>query len=207
MDEDLISKKKLLEVTGITYGQLYRWKRKHLIPEEWFIRKSTYTGQETFFPKDQILSRVEKIQQMKGDFSLADLADMFSPNLTNAAFSKQDLLKRNIVSDTALNFYTEQTGETDTFSFEQVLMIDVLDGLLTKGEINLEEGKIVLQVLANHYPSLKNKNGTFIFIRKLGMSTCFLSSDRGELYFENNVRVVARLDLAKVIEELKIKLM
>lgn len=49
VDSDLISKKELLEETGISYGQLYRWKRKNLIPEEWFIRKSTYTGQETFF--------------------------------------------------------------------------------------------------------------------------------------------------------------
>ncbi len=50
MDERLISKKELLEHAGISYGQLYRWKRKNLIPEDWFIRKSTFTGQETFFP-------------------------------------------------------------------------------------------------------------------------------------------------------------
>lgn len=53
MEEDLISKKDLLELTGISYGQLYRWKRKQLIPEEWFIRKSTFTGQETFFRKTE----------------------------------------------------------------------------------------------------------------------------------------------------------
>jgi hypothetical protein len=53
MDENLISKKELLEITGISYGALYRWKRKNLIPEEWFIKKSTFTGQETFFPKDK----------------------------------------------------------------------------------------------------------------------------------------------------------
>ncbi|MCL2486473.1 MAG: YhbD family protein, partial [Oscillospiraceae bacterium] len=34
--EGLISKKDLLEFTGISYGQLYRWKREGLIPEEWF---------------------------------------------------------------------------------------------------------------------------------------------------------------------------
>lgn len=28
MDRDYISKKELLELTGISYGQLYRWKRK-----------------------------------------------------------------------------------------------------------------------------------------------------------------------------------
>lgn len=48
MDSDLISKKELLDLADISYGQLYRWKRKALIPEDWFIRKSTFTGQETF---------------------------------------------------------------------------------------------------------------------------------------------------------------
>lgn len=53
MTDDLISKKELLDLTGISYGQLYRWKRKNLIPEEWFIRKSSYTGQETFFQNNR----------------------------------------------------------------------------------------------------------------------------------------------------------
>ncbi len=60
--EDLISKKKeVLEQYGISYGALYRWKRMGLIPEAWFIRKSTTTGQETFFRRDQICPRLELI--------------------------------------------------------------------------------------------------------------------------------------------------
>ena len=81
MKTDFISKKELLELTEISYGQLYRWKRKNLIPEEWFIRKSTFTGQETFFPKERILERIGKIKNMKGDTSLDELANMLSPNL------------------------------------------------------------------------------------------------------------------------------
>ena len=57
-NEELISKKELLELTGISYGQLYRWKRKGLIPEDWFVRKSSYTGQETFFPRGKVLYRI-----------------------------------------------------------------------------------------------------------------------------------------------------
>ena len=88
MDENLISKKELLETTGISYGALYRWKRKNLIPEEWFIKKSTFTGQETFFPRDKILDRIAKIQSMKEDLSLDDLAGIFSPNLEAMLLSK-----------------------------------------------------------------------------------------------------------------------
>ena len=61
MDPNYISKKELLELYGISYGALYRWKRMGLIPEDWFIRKSTSTGQETFFRREQILPRMEQI--------------------------------------------------------------------------------------------------------------------------------------------------
>jgi len=64
-----ISKKELLSTTGISYGQLYRWKREKLIPEEWFVKQSSYTGQETFFPKDKISNRIEFIMNMKDEHS------------------------------------------------------------------------------------------------------------------------------------------
>ena len=51
-ENKFISKKELLAKYGISYGSLYRWKRKGLIPDEWFIRKATVTGQETFFPEE-----------------------------------------------------------------------------------------------------------------------------------------------------------
>ena len=74
MEQELISKKELLEKYGISYGALYRWKRKGLIPEDWFIKKSTVTGQETFFPKALICQRVELIMDQKDEHSLDDLA-------------------------------------------------------------------------------------------------------------------------------------
>lgn len=71
---DLISKKDLLATTGISYGQLYRWKRERLLPEEWFIKQSSYTGQETFFPKEQVLSRIKAILELKDEHSLEELS-------------------------------------------------------------------------------------------------------------------------------------
>ena len=73
-DEKLISKKELLERYGMSYGALYRWKRKGLIPEEWFIRKATTTGQETFFPEALITERVELILSGKNEWELDELA-------------------------------------------------------------------------------------------------------------------------------------
>ena len=73
-DDSLRSKRELLEMYGISYGALYRWKRKGLIPDDWFIRKSTSTGQETFFPKKLICERVNYILLAKDEASLDELA-------------------------------------------------------------------------------------------------------------------------------------
>ena len=68
-----ISKKDLLAETGISYGQLYRWKREGLIPEEWFVKRPVFTGQETFFPRERVLERVGKILEKKDEQSLEEI--------------------------------------------------------------------------------------------------------------------------------------
>ncbi|MBQ8382440.1 MAG: DUF4004 family protein [Clostridia bacterium] len=73
-----ISKRELLQMTGISYGQLYRWKREGLIPEEWFMKQSAFTGQETFFDRDKILPRIRAILELKEQYSLEELAKRFN---------------------------------------------------------------------------------------------------------------------------------
>ncbi len=75
---DLMSKKELLEKYGISYGTLYRWKRMGLIPEDWLVKKSTFTGQETFFNRELICKRVEEIIEKKDTVSLEELARQFT---------------------------------------------------------------------------------------------------------------------------------
>lgn len=70
----LISKKELLNKYNISYGTLYRWKRMGLIPDDWLVKKSTYTGQETFFDEEQICERIEAIIARKDQVPLEQIA-------------------------------------------------------------------------------------------------------------------------------------
>ncbi|OOR13839.1 hypothetical protein BW897_06510 [Bacillus cereus] len=207
MSTDLISKKDLLELTGISYGQLYRWKRKNLIPEDWFVRKSTFTGQETFFPKEKILERIDKIQTMKEDLSLDELANMFSPGVTEIHLTKDDLLRKGIASKPVLQFFIEQTNKTAEFQFADILYVYMLEELLQSGDVSLEEGKMVLQVLSENYEAIKHKNCDVIIVRKLGISTCFLVSNVDDLIFEKGTKIVLREAITKYTEALKTKLL
>lgn len=78
IEDGLISKKDLLQKYDISYGALYRWKRKGLLPDEWFIKKATVTGQETFFPEKLVCQRMEAILELKDEYSLDELATRFS---------------------------------------------------------------------------------------------------------------------------------
>jgi len=206
MENELISKKELLQSTGISYGQLYRWKRKNLIPEEWFIKKSTYTGQETFFPKDRILDRIEKIKNMKGDISLDELADMLSPNLMETKLDRKKLIERSIVSKSTMDFYTHERGEMERFAFDKMLYLYILDKMFESGIINFEEGKIILNLLDEQYSKFKGKGGELVFLRKLGISSCCLVSSFCDIHFEDSMKIIERLNLSDLIEELKVKI-
>jgi len=206
MDENLISKKELLEITGISYGALYRWKRKKLIPEEWFIKKSTFTGQETFFPRDKILDRIAKIQSMKEDLSLDDMAGIFSPNLAAKTLSKDEMIWRNIVNKSTMDFLVKLYSSIEIYSFEKILYALILDKALQSGNISLEEGKLLLETLEEHYKKYERKNCELVFLRKMGISTCFLISSACEFYFETGAHIVIKISIASCMEELKLKL-
>lgn len=204
MEGDLISKKELLDATGISYGQLYRWKRKQLIPENWFIRKSTFTGQETFFPKHLIMPRIDKIMNMKDELSLDQLADRLSPTLLPGyELSRSEIVKRNIVSHAVMERFTgQETGSRD-YSFERLLYLFVAEQLLVAGEMGTEEGERLIATLESHFPKFQDRPCDLVFTRKMGVSVFALVSAGAELFFEAGVKLVARLPLIEAIERLK----
>jgi hypothetical protein len=204
--QDLISKKDLLEMTNISYGQLYRWKRKKLIPEEWFIKKSTYTGQETFFPRDEILNRIDRIKNMKDGLSLDNLANVFSPNFTEIILSEEKIIKHNIVTKISIEIFKKVVKGSQEYSFEKILFVFIADKLLKDGLINQEEVFRLFIILIKNYGNLESKSCELLFIRKMGISNFLLILYPNEIYFEDEVRILLRLNISTVLEELKILL-
>lgn len=111
MEEELISKKELLNKYGISYGALYRWKRMGLIPEDWFLRRSTSTGQETFFYRQQICPRMELI--LSRSDSLDRLAQELHP------VQEERPVRRLVVED---------RYSTRSFRMEELQHVKVTEG-------------------------------------------------------------------------------
>ena len=111
MEEELISKKELLNKYGISYGALYRWKRMGVIPEDWFLRRSTSTGQETFFYRQQICPRMELI--LSRSDSLNRLAQELHP------VQEERPVRRLVVED---------RYSTRSFRMEELQHVKVTEG-------------------------------------------------------------------------------
>jgi DNA-binding transcriptional MerR regulator len=205
MEEYLISKKELLDLTGISYGQLYRWKRKNLIPEEWFIKKSSFTGQETFFPKDKILDRIGKIVNLKEDLSLDDIATAVSPNPIDLTISKDEVVERNIVSEISFNLYCEMFPAVELFTFDKLLSLYISDKLLQSGTISQGEAKLLLEVMEQGYSKTAGQGGYIILVRKSGIAVCILIPGEKEIFFDSSAKTAARENFSACIEELKTK--
>jgi hypothetical protein len=206
MENDLISKKDLLAETGISYGQLYRWKRKGLIPEDWFIHRAAFTGQETFFPRAAVLARIGQIQQLKDDVSLNDLVAVFSPTPAETAVPEGEALARGLVSAHVLPLLREHLGEAPVLGFHALLYGAILDRQFRAGEIGREEGVLVLHTLAARYPAWQDRACDLLLLRKLGVSVCLLVADGGEVAADADTRLVVRVALAEAVEALKLKL-
>ena len=122
MEQELLSKKELLERYGISYGALYRWKRKGLIPEDWFIKKATVTGQETFFPKTLICERVELILGQKEDITLDELAGQINQNAQMQAV----LTIKTVYGDRTFSLSDIQAITLDKGNGEQVDLTNLI---------------------------------------------------------------------------------
>ena len=208
MDPETISKKELLQVAGISYGQLYRWKRKGLIPEDWFQRKSTFTGQETFFPREKVLARIEKIKSMQDeDASLDEIADAVSPNLGEISMTIAEIRERGLVSPEAAEVFAQGVCDCDEpLVFGEVVSLAALDTLLKTGDVSLDEGRVVLDALQENYPAFEGKPADLLFVRRMGLSTAMLITSDAEVRFDKAARIVARVNLSESAEALRARI-
>ncbi|MCU7197362.1 MAG: DUF4004 family protein [Turicibacter sanguinis] len=205
MEESLISKKELLQLTNISYGQLYRWKRKNLIPEEWFIKKSVSTGQETFFPRKEILERIERILELKDTVSLDELSEIFSPHVAEPTFDSSELINKKIVSQQAMQLYQSMTGASANLSdLKEVLMLKILQDYVASGVITFDEGKMIQDFLNQHFMKLTQEKSSLFLMRHLGLPFVIGAIDKEMLLIDEQDRIVLEIAVAKELSQIKL---
>ena len=204
-EHDLLSKKDLLALTGISYGQLYRWKRQNLIPEAWFVKQASYTGQETFFPKDKVLKRVETILKLKDQHSLEELAEIFTPELTNKVFKVSSIQQVEGLDQGILGLFIKLFAK-DNFTFRELLFVyalEKIDRRLHSGEswqvyIVITVHSWLAQVTSSDYRLLVCQTNERRF--------SLLLQEDSTLLLDSDSEILANLKLNELADELRSKL-
>lgn len=200
---NLISKKDLLALTGISYGQLYRWKREQLIPEEWFIKRASYTGQETFFPRDQIISRVQSIIELKDRYSLEELSKILS-NDNGQTISRENIGQMTEINDELLSI-VYQYYYKENYEIIEIAYLIAISQLYQSAKVtadNLE--KLVISGL----PMVSQQKYTDIectfFLVKDEYHTVF-SRISDSIAFDNSIQIINRVIVSEIADQIKYK--
>lgn len=205
MEEELISKKEVLRLTGISYGQLYRWKRLGLIPEAWFIRRSTFTGQETFFPREKILRRIEEILRLKEEKPLEELVKLLAPEVIPTEVTYPDPLALSPIGPEA----RELLWKPGDYSFSELVALAGGAQAIRQGA-QPAEAKLLVELLRAQAETIRQPIGlTLVLAEKvvdheaLSIRVAFGVLAREPLALDRDTRVKVRVDLEKVVEDVK----
>jgi hypothetical protein len=203
-DGEEISKKDLLLETGLSYGQFYRWKRMGLIPEAWFHRRSTFTGQETFLPRKKVLERIHRILGLKDQYSLDDLALMLSPDARIGSYPLEEILRAGLAhaQSWALLPKLEAQGE---LRFLDLVCLSVIEQLLNAGISTGIIQQAAQLLLKDFYKLGENDVGRYLVLATQH-DTDIILLHTGICIFNENIQMRMTIDLNQICETVKVHL-
>ncbi len=201
---NLISKKDLLAITGISYGQLYRWKRERLIPEEWFIKQSAYTGQETFFPREQILSRIKSILELKDQYSLEELARILSPEKANTKITIEQLQEMSEIDHQLLSELPVLYGKEEFDFLDIVFTVGILQAAENIGLSGIQ----LRELMQKSITAARRQNSTNITCTVFSIGNDYytaFSPNTTPVIFDDELEIRAQISLSEIADRIKIK--
>ena len=189
----MISKKDLLKEMNISYGQLYRWKREGLIPDDWFIKQSVSTGQETYFQKDLIINRIKKILELKDQYQLDELKEFLNPNSQEKKYTIRDLILIDDLDPFILKSYSKLK---DVFSLIDVIIIYIFSKY--KHLINYDKysnNDIAKNITLNHKLYILSNN-----------EQNYLLTVNDDSFIDNSLKIIEKINFEDIASEIAKKI-
>ncbi|MEI7833277.1 MAG: DUF4004 family protein [bacterium] len=203
-DAEEISKKDILTLTGISYGQFYRWKRMGLIPEGWFRHRASFTGQETYLPRRRVLERIERIMSLRERYSLDDIVAMLSPDAALRRFTHEELQAMPWITPASLALFPGDAA--NGYDFNDLLCLLLLEKLRVLPGITSAQLRLAGETLRAKFTELGStcKERHLSLLMKDGTSLVILHD--GSCLVDQATNLYQTLDLNSLLDELKVHL-
>jgi len=205
-DERMISKKELLAATGISYGQFYRWKRMGLIPEQWFQRRSTRTGHETYLPRGRILERIAEIQALKDGRSLEEIADVFAAGGRTHGLADGDLEAGGLISERARRLYEPIRRSAGRYEFIELVCMSLIDRLLARSTVSGDQAVLAARALGQADADWGALNGRarVLLLSRFGVVIAAVAT--GQCTFGPDAEMLVAVDVEPIAQDVRRKL-
>lgn len=188
----MISKKDLLKEMNISYGQLYRWKREGLIPDEWFIKQSVSTGQETFFKRSLIIPRIEQILSLKDKYELQEINKLFTDNNEHHNYNAREVILIDEIDPFVLKTYLANRKHLNIMELALIYLFSKYKDL-----VNIEN---YLNIDFNNN-KLSDKN---LYICRAETKNFILISDN-DLIIDSNIKIISVEKIQDAISFIAVK--
>ena len=149
---------------------------------------------------------MEKIQELKGELSAEQLAEIFSANVKSFRIPFEDFQHLQLVSKLAMAAFTSVFPGKKDLAFDDVFAVYVVDHLMRLSGIYLEDAKQILRMLDKYLKTRKSKDFQLILMRKMGIPFTVLVKGEDEILLEENTEVIACANLTEFEEALKERL-
>lgn len=188
----MISKKELLNEMNISYGQLYRWKREGLIPDEWFIKQSVSTGQETYFKRDLIIPRIKKILELKDNYQLEELKAFLNPDLNKREFVLRDLIMIEEIDPIILKHFSLKKSIFNIYDVIIIYLFSINQDLIDYN-----------RYIDYDFSNINSINSKFLIIKGEPNKIIILS---GEVVFDKDFEVLKQYNFEDIASEIAKKI-
>ena len=145
----------------------------------------------------------ERIQDLKGELTVEQLQEIFSPNVKSFLIPVEDFIKLNLVSKISMTVFTSVFPDNKNMKFDDVFGVYVIDHLMRLSGIYLEDAKQILRMLSKYLASQPSKEYQLLLLRKLGVPMTLLVKEDEDILLEDNTEVVACANLSDFEEALK----
>lgn len=189
----MISKKELLSLTGISYGQLYRWKREGLIPEEWFIKQSSFTGQETFLPRDLVLERIRFILEKKDTYSLEEIRNMLKTTPDGKELTWEHLIELG-----EIDLEIASLEKKEEYSYLEAGFYLALSDYRKKYQLTLDQIRSLHQNTYHLFEQMEKEGNLFFIFQINGECYGALAYQNSEPIFEERIRQIEKYPVNKL---------
>ena len=195
-----ISKKEVLQITGISYGQLYRWKREGLIPEEWFKKRPSRTGQETFLPREQILERIQFILGHKDGCSIEEMARLLDLRNKEGEFTGQMMSELPEIDADIRRVLRE-----GSCSRMEVALLVIVSRLYQKYRLTLQDVAEILSGCAGLFTNPPQGRVDFLALRLSGHIYGMLVPENTNTALDKRISVLERFQVDSIASDLALR--